>query len=260
MTLWQAVLLVLAGVGSGLAGSIAGLASLVSYPALLAVGLTPVAANVTNTIALVFNTAGTMAGSRPELRGQRPRIRELGAIAVAGGLVGGAVLLLTPAGSFERVVPWLIGLGSLTILVPRRPTVHIDDRHLDDGHTDDAPAPASRVLFAGIFLIGVYAGYFGAAAGVLMLALLLITTPDTLARCNALKNVVLGISNVVAAVIFAIFGPVHWLVALPLAAGVVVGGRIGPVIVRHSPTRVLRVLIALAGLGLAIHLGFDAYR
>jgi uncharacterized protein len=250
VTLLQASLLVLAGIASGLAGSIAGLASLVSYPVLLAVGLTPVAANVTNTIALVFNTAGTMAGSRPELRGQRPRIRELGAIAVAGGLVGGAILLLTPAGSFERVVPWLIGLGSLTILVPRRPTLHLDE----------APAPASRVLFAGIFLIGVYAGYFGAAAGVLMLALLLITTPDTLARCNALKNVVLGISNVVAAVIFAIFGPVHWLVALPLAAGVLVGGRIGPVIVRHSPTRVLRVLIALAGLGLAIHLGLDAYR
>ena len=254
MTLWQVVLLVLAGVGSGLAGSIAGLASLVSYPALLAAGLTPVAANVTNTIASVFNTAGTMAGSRPELRGQRPRIRELGAIAVAGGLVGGAILLVTPAGSFERVVPWLIGLGSLTILVPRRPTVHLD------AHLDDAPAPASRVLFAGIFLIGVYAGYFGAAAGVLMLALLLITTPDTLARCNALKNVMLGISNVVAAVIFAIFGPVHWLVALPLAAGVLVGGRIGPVIVRHSPTRVLRVLIALAGMALAIHLGLDAYR
>ena len=250
MTLWRAVLLVLAGVGAGLAGSIAGLASLVSYPALLAVGLTPVAANVTNTIALVFNTAGTMAGSRPELRGQRPRIRELGVIAVAGGLVGGTILLLTPASAFERVVPWLIGLGSLTILVPRRPTLHLDD----------VPAPASRVLFAGIFAIGVYAGYFGAAAGVLMLALLLITTPDTLARCNALKNVVLGISNVVAAVIFAIFGPVHWLVALPLAAGVLVGGRIGPVIVRHSPTRVLRVLIALAGLGLAIHLGLDAYR
>ncbi|HEY5455012.1 MAG TPA: sulfite exporter TauE/SafE family protein [Acidothermaceae bacterium] len=250
MTLWRAVLLVLAGVGAGLAGSIAGLASLVSYPALLAVGLTPVAANVTNTVALVFNTAGTMAGSRPELRGQRPRIRELGAIAVAGGLLGGAILLLTPASSFERVVPWLIGLGSLTILVPRRPSLHLDD----------APAPASRVLFAGIFAIGVYAGYFGAAAGVLMLALLLITTPDTLARCNALKNVVLGISNVVAAVIFAIFGPVHWLVALPLAAGVLVGGRIGPVIVRHSPTRVLRVFIALAGLGLAIHLGLDAYR
>jgi uncharacterized protein len=250
VTLWQALFLVVAGVGTGLAGSIAGLASLVSYPALLAVGLTPVAANVTNTTALVFNTVGTMAGSRPELRGQRSRIRELGAVAVTGGLLGGVILLLTPAGAFERVVPWLIGLGSLTILVPRRPTLHLDD----------APAPASRALFAGTFLIGVYGGYFGAAAGVLMLALLLITTADTLPRSNALKNVLLGISNVVAAAVFAIFGPVHWSAAIPLAAGVLVGGRVGPIVVRHSPARALRVLIALAGLGLAIHLGLDAYR
>ena len=239
----------LAGVGSGLAGSIAGLASLVSYPALLAIGLTPVAANVTNTVALVFNTAGTMAGSRPELRGQRRRIRELGAIAVAGGLVGGAILLLTPAGSFERVVPWLIGLGSLTILWPRRPTPHPDDPHV----------PASRLLVVGIFLIGVYGGYFGAAAGVLMVALLLIAIPETLARSNALKNLLLGMANAVAAVVFAIFGPVHWVAVIPLAAGLLTGGRIGPVIVRHSPARALRVLIALAGVGLAVHLGLDAY-
>jgi len=250
VTPWHASLLVVVGVGSGLAGSIAGLASLVSYPALLAVGLAPVSANVTNTIALVFNTVGSMAGSRPELRGQRARIRELGAVAVAGGLVGGVVLLLTPARSFERVVPWLIGLGSLTILVPRRPTLHLDD----------APAPASRLLFVGTFLIGVYGGYFGAAAGVLMVAMLLIATPDTLARCNALKNVLLGISNVVAAVIFVAFGPVDWVAAIPLAAGVLIGGRIGPIVVRHSPARALRVLIALAGVGLAIHLGLDAHR
>jgi uncharacterized protein len=244
------MLLVVAGVGAGLSGSIAGLASLVSYPALLAVGLMPVAANVTNTVALVFSSAGSVAGSRPELRGQRPRIRELGLVAVAGGLVGGALLLLTPAGSFERVVPWLIGLGSLAILVPRRTVLHHEDPH----------PPASRLLVSGIFLIGIYGGYFGAAAGVLMVALLLITTSDTLARSNALKNVVLGLSNVVAAIIFAIFGPVDWVAALPLAAGVLVGGRIGPVVVRHSPAGALRVLIALAGVGLAIHLGLDAYR
>jgi uncharacterized membrane protein YfcA len=244
------LLLVLAGVGAGLSGSIAGLASLVSYPALLAVGLAPVTANVTNTVALVFSSVGSVAGSRPELRGQRGRIRQLGVVAVAGGVAGGALLLLTPRDSFERIVPWLIGLGSLTILVPRRPALHPEDLHL----------PASRLLVAGVFLIGIYAGYFGAAAGVLMVALLLIATSETLARCNALKNVLLGLANVVAAIIFAVFGPVHWVAVIPLAAGLLVGGRIGPIVVRHSPARALRVLIALAGVGLAIHLGLDAYR
>ena len=249
MTPAQALLLVVAGVGAGLSGSIAGLASLVSYPALLTVGLAPVTANVTNTVALVFSSVGSVAGSRPELRGQRVRIRELGVVAVVGGVAGGVLLLLTPAGSFERVVPWLIGLGSLTILVPRRPTHHLDDAQL----------PASRLLVVGIFLIGVYGGYFGAAAGVLMVALLLIATPETLARCNALKNVLLGLANVVAAIIFAVFGPVHWVAVIPLAAGLLVGSRVGPIVVRHSPARALRLLIALAGIGLAIHLGLDAY-
>lgn len=250
MTAAQALLLVVAGVGAGLSGSIAGLASLVSYPALLAVGLAPVTANVTNTLALLFSSAGSVAGSRPELRGQRARIRQLGVAAAAGAAAGGVLLLLTPSGSFERVVPWLIGFGSLTILLPRRPTFHSEDLHL----------PASRLLLTGTALIGIYAGYFGAAAGVLMVALLLTATPETLARCNALRNVVLGFANVVAAVIFAVFGPVHWVAVIPLAAGLLVGSRVGPIVVRHSPARALRILIALAGVGLAIHLGLDAYR
>jgi uncharacterized membrane protein YfcA len=250
VTAWHALLLVLAGVGAGLSGSIAGLASLVSYPALLAFGLAPVTANVTNTVALVFSSAGSVAGSRPELRGQRARVRHLGVVAIAGGIVGGVLLLLTPRDSFERVVPWLIGLGSLTILWPRRPMPQPDVAH----------PPASRLLVVGVFLIGIYGGYFGAAAGVLMVALLLIATPETLARLNALKNVLLGLANAVAAIIFAVFGPVHWVAVIPLAAGLLVGARVGPIVVRHSPARALRVLIALAGVGLAIHLGLDAYR
>jgi uncharacterized membrane protein YfcA len=250
MTWWQVPLLVLAGVGGGLTGSIAGLASLISYPALLAVGLPPVTANVTNTVALVFNSAGSVLGSRPELVGQRTRVRRLGAIGVVGGVVGGVLLLATPSGSFERVVPWLIGLGSLTILFSRRPAPDPDA----PPHTD------SGLVLGGVFVIGVYGGYFGAAAGVLLLALLLATTPESLPRCNALKNIVLGLANMVAALVFAVFGSVDWAVALPLAVGLFVGGRAGPVVVRHSPARLLRIVIALAGVGLAVYLGIDAYR
>src|SRR5450631_592841 len=101
-------LLVLAGVGAGLIGSIAGLASLVSYPALLAAGLSPVTANVSNTVALVFSSIGSVSASRPELRGQRPRAVRLGVIALAGGVTGGVLLLATPSDAFALVVPWMI--------------------------------------------------------------------------------------------------------------------------------------------------------
>ena len=81
-------LLVLAGVGGGLTGSIAGLASLISYPALLSVGLPPVAANVTNTVAVVASSIGSAAGSLPQLRGQRARLPRLGTASATAGPTG----------------------------------------------------------------------------------------------------------------------------------------------------------------------------
>jgi uncharacterized membrane protein YfcA len=246
----ELLLLVCAGVGAGLAGSIAGLASLVSYPALLAVGLGPVTANVTNTVALVFSSLGSTLGSRTELRGQAPHVRALAIAAVAGGSVGAGLLLVTPSGTFERIAPWLIGVASLAILL--RPRIQVAG---GDGETHTA-GPG---LIAGVLLVGVYGGYFGAAAGVMLLALLLGLTGDTLARSNALKNAVLGIANATAAVAFALLTHVEWAAIPPLAVGLFAGARLGPVIVRRTDAGLLRTLIALAGLGLAIKLGADAY-
>jgi uncharacterized protein len=247
----EVLLLICAGVGGGLAGSIGGLASLVSYPALLAAGLGPVQANVTNTVALVCSSLGSTLGSRLELQGQRANVVRLGVAAVLGGAAGAGLLLLTSPGTFERIAPWLIAAASLAILLRGR---------LHPGASRArAPSLAGPALVVGAFLVGVYGGYFGAAAGVVLLALLLAATRDTLARSNALKNAVLGIANATAAVGFALLGPVDWATAAPLAAGLLAGGRLGPIVVRHSDARLLRTLIGLAGLGLAVKLGLDAY-
>jgi uncharacterized membrane protein YfcA len=246
----ELLLLVCAGLVGGLAGSIAGLASLVSYPALLAVGLGPVAANVTNTVALVFSSVGSTLGSRVELEGQALRVRELAVAALLGGSLGAGLLLVTPSDTFERIAPWLIGVASLTLML--RPRVRA-------AHGEAESGGAGPGLVAGVFLIAIYGGYFGAAAGVMLLALLLVATTDTLARGNALKNVVLGIANAAAALGFIVLGPVHWAAVAPLAVGLFAGGRLGPVVVRHSNAGVLRALIGLAGLALAVKLGVDAY-
>lgn len=245
----DAVWLLLAGFGGGLSGSVAGLASLVSYPVLLAIGLPPVSANVTNTVALVFSSTGSVTGSRPELKGQSAIVRRLAPMAVAGGAAGGVLLLVTPAATFTRLVPVLIGAAALAILIPGKAS-------RPAGADPYRPSP---LLAAGVFLVAVYGGYFGAAAGVVLLALVLSATSETLARSNALKNVLLGSANAVAAVAFALFGPVHWWDVVPLGAGFLAGGRLGPVIVRHVPAWPLRVLIAGAGIGLAVHLGLAAY-
>jgi uncharacterized membrane protein YfcA len=116
------------------------------------------------------------------------------------------------------------------------------------------------VLSAGVFSVAIYGGYFGAAAGVVLLALLLVSTVEPLPRATALRNLLLGSANAVAALAFIVWGPVRWSAAIPLGLGFLAGGRLGPIVVRHVPAAPLRVLIACAGLGLAVHLGLDAYR
>lgn len=252
MSVAEFALLLVAGIAGGLFGTIAGLASLATYPALLAVGLSPVTANVTNTVALVFTGIGSVLSSRPELTGQAPRIRRLAPMAVLGGVVGAVLLLSTPADGFEKIVPALIGFASLTIVVPRRPP--------PDDHVAAPPSNRTRVAeAAGMALICIYGGYFGAAAGVLILAMLLHTAHDTLPRANALKNAVLGCANGVAALIFVFLAPVDWLAVVPMSIGCLIGAWLGPKVVRWAPVTLLRYLIGGAGLALAIYLGIQAY-
>jgi uncharacterized membrane protein YfcA len=243
------VFLLVAGVLAGVAGSVAGLASLVSYPALLAVGLPALTANVTNTVALVAYTVGAASFSRRELAGQGSRLRRLALVTVAGGATGAALLLSTPAEVFELLVPVLIGGASLVLLLQPGIT------RLSGGPVDEH----SPALLAGVFGVGVYAGYFGAAAGVVLLALLTVSVAEPLARLVAARNVALGLANLVAAAGFALFGPVRWSAAAPLAAGFLLGGGIGPGLVRRLPGNRLRVAIALLGLGVAVKLAVDTF-
>lgn len=249
MTVLDGGFLLVAGLVAGLAGAGAGLASLVSYPALLVVGLPPVAANVTNTVAITLNGAGAIAASRPELTGQGWRVRRFAVMAVLGGVTGAVLLLTTPAEAFELVVPALIALASVALLA--RPWLQrMRAEHVRDDHPS---------VSAGVALITVYGGYFGAAAGVLLLALLGAVLPDSVARVNALKNVVLFAANSVAALGFVVFGPVQWLAALPLATGFFVGGLLAPAIVRRLPETTVRLVVGVAGLLLALKLGVDTY-
>jgi uncharacterized membrane protein YfcA len=242
-------LLAVAGVLAGLAGSTAGLASLASYPALLLVGLPPLAANVTNTVSLTTAGIGAALGSGPELRGPRLMSWWLPLIAAVGGCCGAALLLVTPAEVFERIVPFLIGGASLLLLVQPR---------IRALHGEGLDARARVLLPLGLFPVAVYSGYFGAAAGVMMLALILVLTDEPLPRGNAAKNLLLWVANGIAALGFAVFADVEWLAAAPLAAGCLLGGALGPRVLRRLPEAPVRWFIAVAGLGLAVRLWFTA--
>lgn len=246
---WEMVLLFVAGIGGGLIGSIAGLASLSTYPALLLIGLPPVSANVTNTVSLVFNGIGSVAGSLPELAGQRDRLLRLMPMAVLGGAAGAWLLLSIPAEGFENAVPVLLMVASVAIARPR-----------GKGPVAEPTRARSAAQAVAVALICIYGGFFGAAAGVLLLALFLRTGAESLAEANAIKNVVLGVANAVAAVGFVIVAPVYWPAVGAMGVGCLIGARLGPVVVRRAPATPLRLGIAIAGIALAVKLGYDTYR
>lgn len=249
MTLLDVAWLVAAGLGAGAVGSGAGLASLVSFPALLAMGLPPLTANVTNTVALTMSSLGSVSASRPELRGKGRLVLRYCLAAVVGGAAGAVLLLALPAESFEVVVPWLVALAALTLLA--RPWIRRwTAERLHGGHPG---------VGMGLGVIAVYGGYFGAAAGVMMLALLAASVDESFARVNAVKNAVLGAANATAAVIFLVVGPVDVLVALPLGVGCLLGSAVAPPVVRRLPERPVRLVIGVAGLALAVQLAVDAY-
>jgi len=250
MTFAHALILLAAGILGGLASTIASVASVVSYPVLLALGLPPLAANVTNTMSLVLTGVGSVLGSRPELADQRTRVIRLGAVTALGGATGAAILLLAPASAFAVVVPILIGGASVLLLA--QPMIR--------GLAPTPDAENSRGRQLSVFAVAVYAGYFGAAAGVLLLTVLSTMLVEPLIRVNAVKNAISGVANAVAAILFAAFAPVHWAYVPLLAAGFLIGGYAGPKLIRHLPVQPLRIFIAAAGIALAVKLGWSAYR
>jgi hypothetical protein len=240
-----AALLLGAGVLAGMVGSAGGIASLIAYPALLAVGIAPLPANVADTVASVASLPGSALGSRPELRDQGGRVLRLAPLAVAGSGAGAALLLLTPAGVFGRIVPFLVAFAALALLVQPRVSAWLERHPGRNGGLWSS---------CGLFVVWVYCGYWGVGAGVMALAVLTLAVEPHLAQANALKNVLLGVADVAGSVVFIVYGPVRWAAVVPLAFGFLTGSRVGPSLARRVPGSILRIVVALAGLGLAAHL------
>ena len=250
MTVLEILVVLAAGMGAGALNAVVGSGSLISFPALLLVGLPPVAANVSNTVGLVPGSMGGAWGYRRELRGQGRRAAVLGGLSVVGGLVGGALLLLLPPEVFGTVVPLLIALALVLVITGPRLSAAAARRHEARGRT--GPREGGWGFRAAVVGSGVYGGYFGAAQGIILIGILGVSLDDDLHRINALKNVLAGVVNLTAAVLFAVlwlFGeaPMSWLSAGLLAVGALAGGLLGGRFGRLIPPPVLRGVIVVIG-------------
>jgi uncharacterized protein len=244
VTFWELAAVALAGAAAGFINAVAGSGTLVTFPTLLAFGVPPVTANVSNNIGLVPGAVSGAIGWRHELRGQRSRAVRLASASLGGGIVGAVLLLVLPDDAFRAVVPVLVGLGILLVacqpLITRRVVAAVDV------HRDD-PAHDAWWLWPLVAGTGVYGGYFGAAQGILLMAVLGIGTHTTLHRNNALKNVLAGLVNGVAAVIFIVVADPDWRIVLLIAAGSVIGAQAGVRAGRRMPAVVMRAVIIVVG-------------
>ncbi len=248
MTFWEGLLVLVAGVWAGAINTVVGSGTLITFPVLLGVGLPPVTANVSNTLGLAPGSFVGAWGYRRELDGQLSRAARLGAASVTGATVGAVLLLTLPASAFKAIVPVLIVIALLLVVFgPRLQSWIAGTKH-------DASVNVTPVLWAVVFATGVYGGYFGAAQGVLLMGLFGLFLAESIQRQNALKNVLAGLVNGVAAMVFILTAHIDWTAAGLIAAGSVIGGVLGAHVGRRLRPDVLRAVIVVVGLAAIVKL------
>jgi len=241
----EAVLVTLAGVAAGTINTVVGSGTLITFPTLLAFGVPPVTANVSNTVGLVPGSVSGVVGYRRELAGQRARVLRLGSASLVGGVVGAVLLLVLPSAAFDAIVPVLILLGVLLVIFGPRIQRAVASRAEARG---GIPDHGVWWVWPAVAATGVYGGYFGAAQGVLLMAVLGIGVVDSMQRHTATKNVLALIVNAVAAVVFIAVADIDWAVAGLIALGSVIGGQLGATVGRRLAPGLLRAVIAVVGL------------
>ncbi|MEX2505056.1 MAG: sulfite exporter TauE/SafE family protein [Egicoccus sp.] len=286
MSLVDALLILLAGVGAGAMNAVVGAGTLITFPTLLALGFPPVVANVSNTVGLVPGSAAAAYGFRATLKGRKRLVLQLVSASAVGGVLGGALLLVLPPETFEQVIPPLLLLSAVLAALQPRVSAWVlarreriaaesagdpasDDTAPADAPSSDLPAasvaaieePArdgpvairtSPILYVIVFLTGIYGGYFGAAQGVILLAVLGIFVAGGMPQVNGIKNVLAGVANLVSAILFIAIAEVDWRVVGLVAVGATVGGLLGSRFGRKLPAGPLRALVVAVALFAAV--------
>jgi len=242
----EAIVLVV-GVVAGIANGIAGGGTLFTFPVLLALGLPALTANVTSSVGVLPSYVAGIAGFRERLAERRAVVLALTPVCVLGSLVGTALLLGGTPATFRSIVPWLIGVATLTFAA--QPIVMRAVAHVPHDH------PTRRMLLqVGTFAIAVYGGYFGAGLGIMLLAVMGLALPDDLGTLSGLRSVLSILINAVAALVFVVRGHLAWDVVVCLWIGTAFGGIGGTALVKTLRPSLLRGVIIAIGTATTLRL------
>jgi uncharacterized membrane protein YfcA len=248
---WRDLLIFVGGLWAGTINTIVGSGSLVTFPILVAVGYSPVGSIISNAMGLVAGGFSGAWGYRREAASARRTLLRLLPVSFVGGLLGAILLLVLPETVFGYVAPVLIVIAILLVIFQPKLSAWVKRRqaltHVTPEQADHQPIPP--ILYVLVFLIGVYGGYFTAAQGVLLMAVLGIFFHGTLQQSNAIKVVLSLVVNLIAAVWYLLFAfdRINWLAVLLIAVGSLLGGFLGAGIGRRMSPSVLRVVIVILG-------------
>lgn len=246
------IFLIVAGIISGVVSAVASMASLVSYPALLIAGCSPVMANITNTAALIFTGPGVLLASAKKMKGHWKEFGIYCLFLLTGAVAGGLLLIAFPGKVFEKIVPFLVLFSSVGLM-------------LANGKKGSENRPKQRtkgkviLAYIGLFLGGMYSGYFGAAAGVLHLICINYLSDDEFYTVNAMKDIVGALANLVALIVFIFGAHVNWMMAIVMAIGLFIGGYLGQYSIRYLSLRIVSWITFGFSIILASWLFYTAY-
>lgn len=253
MVSWiEIISLLAAAAAAGAVNAIAGGGTLITFPVLILFGVPPVIANATSTLSLVVGVFGGFFGFRKLIAEIRPWLPAFLPISLVGGWIGSFLLTHGNSETFSRLVPYLILFATILFMIQGIVRKIVAQKAADElvaGH-NDPPTWGMAVLPAVFFqfLVSIYGGYFGAGIGILMLATFGMMGFSNIHRMNALKNLVGGLINVVAAVWFTISGLIDWPRMAIMAAGALAGYYLGATYSQKLPQPAVRTLITVIGL------------
>jgi uncharacterized membrane protein YfcA len=232
----------------GAANSIAGGGMLMTFPALVALGVPSLTANATCTVALWPGILTSLHGYRAEIRSARRWAIPFLLPSVAGGLVGGVLLTVTPQHRFDQIIPFLVGFATLAFVLQQpmlRVLRHWSSAHKHDG--DPMLRPPPRMFVAFQFFVAIYGGYFGGGAGIIMLAAFGLMGLTNIHQMNGLKNLFALTFNFVAIGAFVVKGLVSWPAAITMGAGSMVGGAVAARIAQRVPQGWVKAAVGVIG-------------
>lgn len=246
------IFLILAGIISGIVSAVASMASLVSYPALLLAGCSPVMANITNTAALIFTGPGVLLASAKKMKGHWKEFSFYCLFLLTGAIAGGLLLIAFPGKVFEKVVPFLVLFSSIGLMVT-------NGRKNSDNQPQKKAKGKIILAYIGLFLGGMYSGYFGAAAGVLHLICINYLSDDDFYTINAMKDIIGALANLVALIVFIFGAQVNWPMAILMAIGLFIGGYVGQYSIRFLSLKIVSWITFGFSIILAGWLFYTAY-